>query len=101
MAKPVLVTDISKAFLAEKVYYWNCRLDGKTSLLAGPFATPQLAEECADIVSPVCVNYQPATSKASFGVVEVNAPGCGPGVYNEILPPNLMGELLASIGTTH
>jgi hypothetical protein len=97
MSKPTLIKGASGVFAIERVYYWNCRLNSMTAMLAGPFASPELAQECAEIVSPVCVQYRPETRNASFGVVEVKAPGNGPGVYNEILPPKLMGELLASI----
>lgn len=87
-----------KAFLVEKVYYWNCRLNGMTALLAGPFVSAELAEACADLVSSVCVQYRPETHKATFGIVQMNAPGNGPGIYNEILPQSLMDELLIDTG---
>ena len=99
MAKPPAIMQLpEKAFLVGKVYYWNCRLKGQTALLAGPFASAELAEQCADIVSSVCVHYRPETRKASFGVVQMNAPGDGNGIYNEILPQHLMGELLLDTG---
>jgi hypothetical protein len=87
-----------KAFLIAKVYYWNCRLNTMTALIAGPFATAELAEACADYVSPIVVAEKPECRKASFGVVQMNAPGNGPGHYNQYLPQHLMGELLLDTG---
>lgn len=87
-----------KMKLYRHVYYWECRLNGMTALLAGPFATADLAEQCAEIVSPICVQYRPETRKASFGVMQCLAPGPHPGFYNEQLPPMLMGEVLLDTG---
>ena len=72
-----------------KVYYANCRLGGKTSLLAGPFPTPNQAEAALDIVGPLAVKDEPLTQSASFGVMQCNAPGQGLGRYNSIVPPEL------------
>lgn len=89
------------ALLVREVYYWNCRLNSLTALLAGPFATAELAEQCGDYVGPACVDEQPETRKASFGVVQMKAPGDGPGKYNHLLPKELMGEILISEGPAH
>lgn len=69
-----------------KVYYSNARRGGKTMLLCGPFLTAQEAEQTLEIVGPVCVEENPETRLASFGVVQMNAPGDGPGPYNHLLP---------------
>lgn len=87
-----------KAFLVSQVYYWNCRLNGMTALLAGPFVSAQLAEQCGDYVGQTCVEENPETRKASFGVVQLRAPGKGPGKYNFLLPQKLQGELLLETG---
>lgn len=87
-----------KAFLVAKVYYWNCRLNSMTALLAGPFLSADLAEQCGDYVGPTCVKDHPETRKASFGVVELKAPGKGMGKYNHLLPEKLQGELLLDTG---
>jgi hypothetical protein len=87
-----------KAFLVGEVFYWNCRLSGKTALLAGPFAKCEQAEAAADIVGPICIEQNPEARKATFGVVKMKAPGDGPGRYNHILPAELMGELLIDTG---
>ena len=83
-----------KALMVQRVYYWNCRLNGMTALLAGPFLEASQAEDCGDYVGPACIEEHPETRKAAFGVVEMNAPGDGPGKYNHLLPPNLAGEIL-------
>lgn len=93
-----------KALLVKEVFYWNCRLNGMTALLAGPFLEASQAEECGDYVGPACVEEQPETRKASFGVVQMKAPGLGPGKYNHLLPPELQGEILiesADTGVRH
>lgn len=77
-----------------KVYYWNARLGGKTILLAGPFLTVAEAEATADYVSPPLIEAEPLAKNASFGVVEMNAPGDGPGFYNDRLPPEMLGNML-------
>jgi len=87
-----------KAFLVAKVYYWNCRLNGKTSLLAGPFVSADLAEQCGDIVGYRALDEHPELRGATFGVVEMKAPGMGGGIYNEMLPQRLAGELLLDTG---
>jgi hypothetical protein len=87
-----------KAFYTRHVFYWQCRLNNMTALLAGPFANAELAEKAAEYVSPVCVHYRPETRRASFGVMRCLAPGPNPGIYNEILPPELMGEILIDTG---
>ena len=87
-----------KAQLYRHVYYWNCRLDDMTALLAGPFATAEIAEQAGQYVSPICVHYRPETHKATFGVMQCLAPGQGGGVYNDTLPKSLMGELLLDTG---
>ncbi len=87
-----------KAFLVAKVYYWNCRLNSRTALLAGPFFTANLAEQCGEYVGPACVSEHPETRKATFGVVELKAPGNGAGEYNHLLPVKLQGELLLDTG---
>lgn len=93
--------DPAKTRLVRHVYYSNCRLNGRTSVLAGPFEEASQAEASLDSVAPVCVNYRPETSKASFGVLRVRAPGLGGGIYNDILPESLKGELLIDTGTRH
>jgi hypothetical protein len=97
---------MEKAQLYSHVFYWNCRLNGRTALLAGPFATAEIAQEAGECVSPICVNYRPETHKATFGVMRCKAPGQGGGVYNDQLPERLIGELLIDTGyregpTTH
>jgi hypothetical protein len=82
----------------QKVYYWNARLGGKTAVLAGPFMTASEAEETANIVSPVFILDEPAAEQASFGVMQVNAPGCGDGRYNNFLPPEIMVNLAVDDG---
>ena len=77
-----------------KVYYWNCRLQGKTALLAGPFLTAGEAEACADIVSPIAIMQHPEAGNATFGVVEMNAPGLGAGELNNFLPKDMLGNML-------
>ena len=99
MGKPPAIMQLpEKVFLIDKVFYWNCRLNGRTALLAGPFASAELAEQAADFVGPVCIQYRPETRKATFGVVRMNAPGLGMGIYNEILPEKLLGEILLDTG---
>jgi hypothetical protein len=87
-----------KAIMVNRVYYYNCRGGGMTALLAGPFVSAQLAEQCGEYVGPQCVEDHPETKRATFGVVELNAPGNGPGHYNHLLPEALMGELLIDTG---
>lgn len=84
--------------LVSKVYYWNARLGGKTAVLSGPFLTAAEAEATADIVSPVWLLQEPSAEKATFGVMEVNAPGMGEGFLNDYLPPNLLGNLAIDTG---
>lgn len=93
-----MVTLHPKAFLVGKVYYWNCRLDGRTALLAGPFVNATLAEECGDYVGLACIEENPETRRATFGVVQMNAPGQELGKYNYLLPAKLQGELLLDTG---
>lgn len=81
-----------------KVYYWNARLNGQTALLTGPFLTAAEAEKTADIVSPVFILKEPAAKNATFGVVEMNAPGDGPGLLNQYLPPEMLGDMLLLAG---
>ena len=87
-----------KAMFVSKVYYWNCRLNGKTALLAGPFLEASDAEACGDYVGEACIKENSEARKASFGVVELKAPGDGPGRYNHLLPMKLQGELLVDTG---
>ncbi len=87
-----------KAMFVSKVYYWNCRLNSMTALLAGPFLEAKDAEACGDYVGPACIEENPDARKASFGVVELKAPGDGPGKYNHLLPAKLQGELLIDSG---
>lgn len=84
--------------LVKKVYYWNARLGGKTAVLSGPFLTPREAELTADYVSPVWLLQQDEAKHATFGVLEVNAPGMGEGFLNEYLPPHLLGNLAIDTG---
>lgn len=74
----------------QKVYYANCRLNGTTALLAGPFLTATEAEEAMEIVGPVAVKDRKDLAKASFGVMQCNAPGSGAGYYNSHLPQRLI-----------
>ena len=90
--------DASKMQMVEKVYYWNARLNGKTAVLAGPFLTAPEAEATADIVSPRFIEDAPEARNATFGVMEVNAPGMGEGRYNNILPHHLLGNLAIDTG---
>ena len=87
-----------KAFLVAEVYYANCRLNGATSLLAGPFVSAELAEKCLEIVGPLSIRKQPETRRATFGVVKMKAPGQGMGYFNKNLPAELQGELLLDTG---
>lgn len=77
----------------QKVYYANCRLNGMTALLAGPFLEAGEAEEAMNLVHPIVIAQEPDTRKASFGVMECKAPGAGAGTYNHVLPERLMGGL--------
>jgi len=77
-----------------KVYYYNCRLNGDTALLAGPFESAELAEKCGEYVGPTTVDEHPEARKATFGVVEMNKPGAGAGFYNYLLPNELIGFIL-------
>jgi hypothetical protein len=90
--------DRSKIEMVEKVYYWNARLNGKTAVLSGPFLTAAEAEMTADAVSPAFLVDQPEARRASFGVMQVNAPGCGEGRYNHLLPARLLGNLAINTG---
>lgn len=85
------------ALFLRHLYYWECRLNGMTAILAGPFADAETAEKCGNIVGPICVEQQPETRKATFGVMRVNVPGCGLGKYNEILPDDIRGELMIDL----
>jgi hypothetical protein len=84
--------------MVEKVYYWNARLNGKTAVLAGPFLTVEEAEQTADIVSPAFLREQPGAYRASFGVMQCNAPGCGEGRYNNRLPYAMLRNLAIDTG---
>lgn len=84
--------------LVEKVYYWNARLNNQTAVLSGPFLTAAEAEATADVVSPRFLNEEPNARNATFGVMEVNAPGCGEGRYNNILPYKLLMTLAVDTG---
>ena len=88
----------SNTLIVSHVYYWNCRLGGKTALLAGPFISAELAQKCADYVGPVVVQENPEAKKATFGVMKCKAPGPGLGDYNKYLPGSLQGELLLDTG---
>jgi hypothetical protein len=96
-----LIAPPPKAIMVNVVYYWNCRGGGKTALLAGPFVSASIAEACGNYVGPACIEEHPETRRATFGVVEVKAPGDGPGVYNHLLPEHLMGEILLDTGFRH
>ncbi len=76
-----------------KVYYSNCRMSGRTSLLAGPFLTPQEAEATLQIVGKLATVEFPESVAATFGVVQLNAPGGGAGYYNSKLPDHLARNL--------
>ncbi len=76
-----------------KVYYSNARLGGKTMLLCGPFLTAKEAEETLDVIGHMVIKENPETNKANFGVVQMNAPGDGPGPYNERLAQRMLGNL--------
>lgn len=67
-----------------KLYYANARLNGKTSLLAGPFLTSAEAEHCLDIVGPMATEADPKFMAATFGVMECSK-HAGFGSYNMIL----------------
>jgi hypothetical protein len=88
-----MVTHAPGNYGAAKVYYANARLGGKTMLLAGPFLTAKEAEETLNLIGPRVVKENPECRKATFGVVEMRAPGDGPGHYNDMLPERLMGNL--------
>jgi hypothetical protein len=90
--------EVSKLEIVKHVYYWNARLWRKTAILAGPFLTAKEAELTADIVSPIFIMQHPEANKATFGVLQVNAPGIGEGDLNHVLPPHLMGNLAVDTG---
>lgn len=72
-----------------KVYYSNARLGGKVMLLCGPFLTANQAEATLDVIGHIVIKEFPETVNASFGVVEMKAPGMGIGSYNDRLPERL------------
>ena len=84
--------------MVKHVYYWNARYKGKTAVLCGPFLTAVEAEKTADYVSPVFLAQCPEAKDANFGIMRVNAPGCGEGRYNEYLPKHLLGNLAIDTG---
>ena len=86
--------------VVEHVYYWNARLGGKTAVLSGPFLTAAEAEATANYVSPPFLIDCPEAKSATFGVMQVKAPGMGEGNYNRFLPYNLLGNLAVAIGPT-
>jgi hypothetical protein len=68
-----------------KLYYSNARLGGQTCVLAGPYLTVAEAEATLDIVGPAFLNERPEARMATFGVMQVNVPGCGEGRYNKLV----------------
>ena len=93
--------DPAKTRLVAHVYYANARLNGQTSVLAGPFETAEQAEQSLEHVAPIAVHYRPECRRATMGVLRVRAPGMGGGIYNDQLPDALKGELLLDTGTRH
>ncbi len=88
-----MVNHTSGNYAGAKVYYGNARRGGKVMLLTGPFLTAREAEATLDLVMPRAVKEHPELALASVGVVELNAPGDGPGPYNDMLPERIMGNL--------
>ncbi len=88
-----MVTHAAGDYGDSKVYYANARLGGKVMLLTGPFLTAKEAEATLDLIGPRVLEENPECRKANFGVVEMKAPGDGPGPYNEMLPLRMLGTL--------
>lgn len=88
-----MVSHASGNYGKAKVYYSNARLGGKVMLLCGPFLTAQEAEATLDVIGHMVIKEHPETKRASFGVMQCNAPGDGPGPYNDRLPDRMLGNL--------
>ncbi len=68
----------------ELFYYAECRLNGKTALLAGPFPEERFALAVLDAVAPSTIKDTPEAEFATFGAMSVNT-HIGYGRYNYIL----------------